>query len=265
MRAFLRAFFLLLLLLLSPVSSNAFHLGNELIHSLNDSPGEIVDSLAPDTQDTEEEGGLLQLDAKTPYQLLAQIRSLHHSFAQQPSYHGDPNYDIIRPLYAPKRIVNEAYRLWSGRPGAQPCKDSMSEAIFAYPVKCMHKLDPHNLPKLVNVDRRDCLYTTVRCVDEHVLDKSVDDVLQQVKECWKLKSAFWIQPKLYGAKATVEEAWKRWREEVGGREDGPICAREPAGGLDSKDGTIVAVFPENSQCADDPSHYGCRNVAVDCI
>jgi len=210
------------------------------------------------------------LDAETCEQLIALIKRIHEPLLQSPDPHEDPN---TRPVYAPKAVVNDAYKEWSGDHSAQPCKDDIVDAEFAHD-SCMKTLIPGRKNLHIGVHRLDkratapvCIYTTVRCVEPSALMESPNQLLDIIRNQRESlgDTAFWIQSRVFAPAAVAQEAWSRTYP---GDVPVNVCRRLP-NDVDSSIGSVYAVFREPGCKRGKVMVQGrkrkCRTIKVECL
>jgi len=219
------------------------------------------------------------VDAQTSKQLMGALHSVHDKFLASGLTSQPKN---TRPMYAVPEVVNAAYRQWANKPPEwKVCKDDIKEAIFATPSGCMSgTLQPGNLPIHVGVSRvklvrreQKCVYTSVRCVDQRVLELSPTQLLDQVVVQLgdrRPGSEFWYAGRLFAKHRVVNEATSLWLSKSEGKVTTEAC-REIKGNLDSTLGSFMAAFHATEDCRKDPQGSRmpdgkpCRVVYVECI
>lgn len=108
-----------------------------------------------------------QMDAESGTELVALIKKLQESTITRNK----------RPIFADPSVVNDAYRIWHNNPQIKACSGDIVDVVFDKE-GCMRQL-PKNAVA-VELRRRQCLYTHVRCVEKQILKETSSDVIQRV-------------------------------------------------------------------------------------
>jgi len=209
------------------------------------------------------------LDATCKKGLLNRISKMFNDYDGQ-------NHDY-RPLYAPPKVVNDAYKHYTGKPG--PCKDSIREAVFSYPVNCMAvDLSAHpTKPQYVGLRRgsaelqkrsvRPCLFAKVMCVEPQDLVQTPEHLVEWIERQFARKGTFWFQNRIFARPSTVRRAWLQiYKKEPIDFDRGGVCARLP-NNVDTNMGSLQAKFPDPKGCFVAGRYKGgdCKIVNVECL